>query len=156
MPKQKSYFYILAAVFVLVLAWGDVAGQSADVPSYFSTFKGNIEEVDPLFDIGEPGRLYARYIQASKGLPGASVFNGANGYLPLASKTRAAVTLGGYRAVSSDEWKREVFIQEFDSTLEGLILGDGISDPFGNGLAGGGGPRMKIKSWREVIELIRE
>jgi hypothetical protein len=120
---------------------------------YFSTFEGNIEEVDPLAADIEPGRLYIRYIKSSLGTPGADAVNNSLGYYALASKTRAAVTKGAFLRTSDDSWEREVFIQEFDSTLQVLSLGAGsIDDSPGGGTQGS---PLKVRAWREVAVLVR-
>jgi hypothetical protein len=120
---------------------------------YFSTFKGNIEEVDPLASVIEPGRLYVRYVRASMGTPGSNAVYNTLGYYALASKTRAAVTKGSLLRNSDDSWQREVFIQEFDSTLQTLTLGDGskIEPPEGFGK----GSALKVRAWREVMQILR-
>ena len=120
---------------------------------YFSTFKGNIEEIDPSASVIEPGRLYIRYVRSSMGIPGANAVLNALGYYALASKTRAAVTKGSILHNSDDSWQREVFIQEFDFTIQTLSLGEGsrIIDPEGFFHYS----RLKIRSWRETAVLIR-
>jgi hypothetical protein len=90
------------------------------------------------------GKLYGRFIQSLAGSAvGGSAFRDASGTLQnldLASKTRAAVTLGDTERVNGDR-KREVYIQEYDSTIQKL------EQPIG--------AVLMIKSWREVYKVIR-
>jgi len=62
-------------------------------------------------------------------------------YLQLTSKARKAVTLGERRQVGGTT-KRDVYIQEYDSTIERL------EQP-------GTRVLLIIKSWREVYKIIR-
>jgi len=109
---------------------------------YFSTLTGNIETVDPCDSISGVGRLYARYIKAVAGAGvGGTAFRGAGGNmenLDLEIKTRAAVTLGE-RERTSGVYKREVYIQEYDSTIQKLEQPTGAL--------------LKIKSWREIYQI---
>ncbi|MFQ6109588.1 MAG: hypothetical protein ACE5L7_08560, partial [Candidatus Aminicenantales bacterium] len=61
--------------------------------------------------------------------------------LSLASKTRAAVTLGETDKTQGNVRKREVYIQEYDSTIQKL------EQPVG--------ALLTIKSWREVYKIIK-
>jgi len=76
---------------------------------------------------------------------GGTALKGASGpseSLNLAIKTRAAVTLGERdRTTPSGTRKREVYIQEYDSTLQRLEQGV-IS-------------LLKVKSIREIYRVIR-
>jgi hypothetical protein len=111
---------------------------------YFSTLTLSIEAVDPCVNLEGAGKLYARFIQSIAGSAvGGTAFRDASGTLPsldLASKTRSAVTLGDTQRVDGDR-KREVYIQEYDSTIQRL------EQPVGAVLT--------IKSWREIYKVIR-
>ncbi len=124
--------------------WADP--KVADYVVYFSTLVGSIESVDPCENIAGEGKLYARWIQGVTGTPvGGTALKGASGpteSLNLAIKTRAAVTLGERdRTTPSGTRKREVYIQEYDSTLQRLEQGV-IS-------------LLKVKSIREIYRVIR-
>jgi len=118
----------------------------SDYIIYFTTLKGNIEAADPCQNLlNNFGRLYARFIQPGMGTPLAgSALKGNQGnpieYLALASKARTAVTLGERERVAGLT-KREVYIQEYDSTIEKL------EQPVG--------ALLKIKSWREIYRIFR-
>jgi hypothetical protein len=60
--------------------------------------------------------------------------------LQLASKAREAVTIGE-RQKAPGTYKREVYIQEYDSTIERL------EQPVG--------AILRITSWREIFKIIR-
>lgn len=111
---------------------------------YFSTLTLSIESVDPCVNLEGAGKLYGRFIQSLAGSAvGGSAFRDASGTLQnldLASKTRAAVTLGDSTRVNGNR-KREVYIQEYDSTIQKL------EQPIGAALT--------VKSWREVYKVIR-
>jgi len=112
---------------------------------YFSTLKGSIEAADPCQSLGDPGHLYARFIQPVLGVPvGGSALKNAQGqaidYLQLASKARTAVTVGERQRVAGT-YKQDVYIQEYDSTIEKL------EQPVGS--------LLRIKSWREIYQVIR-
>jgi hypothetical protein len=112
--------------------------------AYFSTLTLSIEAVDPCVNLEGVGKLYGRFVQSMAGSAvGGSAFSGAGGTiqnLDLASKTRSAVTMGDTERVSGDR-KREVYIQEYDSTIQKL------EQPVGAVLT--------IKSWREIYKVIR-
>ncbi len=117
----------------------------SDYIIYFTTLKGSIEASDPCQNLGDFGRLYARFVQAGMGVPLAgSALKSERGnpieYLNLASKARTAVTLGERQRVSG-LMKREVYVQEYDSTVEKL------EQPVG--------ALLRIKSWREIFKIIR-
>jgi len=61
-------------------------------------------------------------------------------YLQLVSKARRAVTVGEASRVGGRINKREVYVQEYDSTLEML------EQPIGS--------LLRIKSWREIYRVI--
>jgi len=113
---------------------------------YFSTLKGSIEAADPCQNLnGEAGRLYARFIQAVLGIPvGGSALKNSQGqsidYLALASKARTAVTVGE-RQRAGGTYKQDVYIQEYDSTIEKL------EQPVG--------ALLQIKSWKEIYRIVR-
>jgi hypothetical protein len=122
--------------------WSDPVIANSIV--YFSTLTLSIEAVDPCVNLEGVGKLYARFIQSLAGSAlGGSAFRDASGTLQsldLASKTRSAVALGDTERVNGDR-KREVYIQEYDSTVQKL------EQPVGAVLT--------IKSWREIYKVIR-
>jgi outer membrane protein assembly factor BamB len=117
----------------------------ANYTVFFSTLTGNIESVDPCQSLAGEGKLYARFVQAFSGsVAGASALKGSGGmldYMTLEIKSRSAVTLGESESTQSGSRKREVFIHEFDSTIQKL------EQPVGSSL--------KVKSWREIYRIIR-
>jgi len=123
--------------------WADP--KIADYIVYFSTLTGSIESVDPCESLAGVGNLYARFIVAKAGNPiGSTAFNTAAGpaeALELEIKTRSAVTIGESGRVPGQARKREVYIQEYNSTLQRL-------EQFIGAL-------LRIKSWREVYKIIR-
>ncbi|NIM59762.1 MAG: PQQ-binding-like beta-propeller repeat protein [Candidatus Aminicenantes bacterium] len=123
--------------------WADP--KVADYVVYFSTLTGSIDSVDPCESITGVGKLYARYIQAQAGTTlGGTAFETAAGpqeSLNLAIKTRAAVTIGERERAPGGARKREVYIQEYDSTIQKL-------EQLGTSM-------LKVKSWREVYRVIR-
>jgi len=118
----------------------------ADYIVYFSTLRGNIENNDPCQNLLEPtGKLFARYIQNVAGVAvGGTAFKTTATvppeYLQMVSKARRAVTLGE-RATTAGIKKREVYIQEYNSTVEML------EQPVG--------ALLQIKSWREIYKIFR-
>ncbi|MBN1940471.1 MAG: hypothetical protein JW843_12860, partial [Candidatus Aminicenantes bacterium] len=113
---------------------------------YFSSLMGSIENVNPCLNLGQTGRLYARYVEAvAGGVLGASSLKSATGAavesLQLASKARRAVTVGELQAGGGAASKKEVYIQEYDSTIERL------EHPVGS--------LLRVVSWREVFKIIR-
>lgn len=117
----------------------------ADGIVYFSTLRGSIEAVNPCINLGEAGRLYARYVRMTSSIPaGGTAFKTAEGappeYLDLVSKARRAVTVGEAQSVGGRVNKREVYVQQYDSTIEML------EQPIGS--------LLRIKSWREVYRVI--
>ncbi len=122
--------------------WADP--KEANKILYFSTLTGNIETVDPCESLVGIGRLYGRFVRATAGTPvGGTAFREAGGpieSMQLAIKTRAAVTLGESQGVSGMQ-KREVYIQEYDSTIQRL------EQPIG--------ALLRIKSWREIYKIIK-
>jgi hypothetical protein len=123
--------------------WADP--QVADYVVYFSTLTGSINSVNPCESIAGVGRLYGRYIQAQAGTTlGGTAFRTSEGTeesLTLAIKTRAAVTIGDRERTQDGVRKREVYIQEYDSTIQKL---EKIAPPL-----------LKVRSWREVYRVIR-
>lgn len=123
--------------------WADP--KVADFIVYFSTLIGDIESVDPCESLAGIGKLYARYIQAEAGtLIGSTAFKtvvGTPERIELAIKTRAAVTLGERQRTEDGTRKREVYIQEYDSTIQKL-------EQFAIAL-------LKVRSWREIFKIIR-
>jgi hypothetical protein len=122
--------------------WADP--KIANYIVYFSTLTGNIETVDPCSNLAGIGRLYARFIKPIAGSSlGATAFKSAAGpmeNMTLEIKTRAAVTLGESGRAGGVR-KREVYIQEYDSTIQKL------EQP--------AGALLKIKSWREIFKIIK-
>jgi Tfp pilus tip-associated adhesin PilY1 len=116
----------------------------ANYTVYFNTLTGKIESVDPCENLAGGGKLYARYVEAYSGSAvGSSAFKDASGTLQsldLASKTRSAVTVGEVSRVQGDR-KRDVYIQEYDSTIQKL------EQPVS--------AVLRIKSWREIYRIIR-
>jgi hypothetical protein len=117
----------------------------ADGVVYFSTLRGSIEAVNPCVNLGEAGRLYARYIRPASAIPvGGTAFRTTEQtppeYLQLVSKARRAVTVGEASRVAGRVNKREIYVQEYDSTIEML------EQPIGS--------LLRIKSWREVYRII--
>jgi hypothetical protein len=118
----------------------------ADQVVYFSTLRGSIEAVNPCINLGDAGRLYARYVRFVSAVPvGGTAFKTTAvtppEYLDLISKARRAVTVGEAERVAGRVNKREIYVQEYDSTLETL------EQPIGS--------LMRIKSWREIYRIIR-
>jgi Tfp pilus tip-associated adhesin PilY1 len=123
--------------------WADP--KIEDYTVYFSTLTGSIEAVDPCLNLAGLGKLYARLIVSVGGSPvGGTAFKGATGpteSLDLAIKTRSAVTLGETQTTTDGARKREVYIQEYNSTVQKLEQ-----------LTGG---LLKVKSWREVYKVFK-
>lgn len=123
--------------------WADP--KVSDHIVYFSTFAGSIESVDPCENIAGAGKLYGRYIQPVAGtVIGGTAFRTAGGpqeSLGLTIKTRAAVTMGERERTEGGVRKREVYIQEYDSTIQKLEQAVGAL--------------IKIKSWREIYKIIK-
>jgi len=107
---------------------------------------GSIESVDPCANLGGVGKLYARFIVSFAGAGiGGTAFKTATGpveSLNLAIKTRSAVTIGEQQSTETGLRKREVYIQEYNSTVQKLEQTTG-------GL-------IKIKSWREIYKIIKK
>ncbi|MGB9004668.1 MAG: PilC/PilY family type IV pilus protein [Candidatus Aminicenantales bacterium] len=120
--------------------WADP--QVANFMVFFSTLTGNIESVDPCQDIVGEGKLYARFLEAiGGGVAGGTALKTAAGpmeYMALEIKARAAVTLGGTETTGGLR-KREIYIHEFNSTIQKL------EQPVG--------ATLKVKSWREVYHI---
>jgi len=123
--------------------WADP--KIANYTVFFSTLTGNIESVNPCLSLAGEGKLYARFVQAFGGsAAGSSALKGSGGviaYMELEIKSRSAVTLGDTEQTSTGTRKRQVFIHEFDSTIQKL------EQPVGS--------TLKIKSWREVYKAVR-
>ena len=123
--------------------WADP--KVADYIVYFSTLSGSIESVDPCESIIGVGKLYARFVQTVAGsMIGGTAFvtdSGSQESIALAIKTRAAVTFGEGERAADGTRKREVYIQEYDSTIQKLEQAIGAI--------------LKIKSWREIFRVIR-
>jgi hypothetical protein len=118
----------------------------ADFTIYFSTLPGSIENVNPCVNLGEGGRLYARVVRPATGVPvGGSALKSSDvvspEYLDMVSKARRAVTVGDVERLPGNVNKREVFMQEYNSTIEML------EHPVGS--------LLQIKSWREIYQIIR-
>jgi hypothetical protein len=124
--------------------WADP--KIADLTVYFSTLTGSIESVDPCSNLTGLGKLYARFVASMAGSTvGGTAFRTPTGpveSLNLAIKTRSAVTLGETSTGEGGLRKREVYIQEYDSTVQRLEQ-----------LTGG---LLKINSWREVYSIYKK
>jgi hypothetical protein len=112
---------------------------------YFSTLTGSIENVNPCVNLLNIGRLYARFVRSVAGsVVGATALKTTGGVATesyqLASKARRAVTIGGQQRVPGTN-KREVYVQEYDSTVERL------EQPIGS--------LLKILSWREIYRIYK-
>lgn len=117
----------------------------ADKIVYFSTLMGSIENVNPCLNLGSLGRFYARFVDTVAGsVFGSSALRNAAGAvlekLQLASKGRKAVAVGE-RQIGGGAVKKEVYINEYDSTIERLEQGVGAV--------------LRITSWREIFKVIR-
>ncbi len=117
----------------------------ADKIVYFSTLMGSIENVNPCLNLGSLGRFYARFVESVAGsMIGGSALKNAAGTavenLQLASKARKAVAVGE-RQLGGGAVKKEIYINEYDSTIERLEQGVGAV--------------LRITSWREVFKVIR-
>jgi hypothetical protein len=123
--------------------WSDP--QIGDYIVYFNTLTGSIESVDPCANIEGIGKLYGRFVVSRAGsVVGSSAFRTAGGNvesLDLSIKTRSAVTLGEKSQTETGTRKRDVYIQEYDSTIQKLEQVTG-------GL-------LKVKSWREIYQIIK-
>lgn len=123
--------------------WADP--KIGDFIVYFNTLTGSIESVDPCENIAGIGKLYGRFIVSKAGtVVGGSAFRTAAGNvesLTLSIKTRSAVSLGEQSVTEGNIAKRDVYIQEYDSTIQKL------EQPTG-GL-------LKVKSWREIYKIIK-
>jgi len=139
LPEGKSIAVLSSGERV----WADP--KVADYIVYFSTLMGLMEDVDPTVNILGIGKLYARFVQTIAGsIIGGTAFATASGpqeSIELAIKTRAAVTFGERERASDGTRKREVYIQEYDSTIQKLEQSIGAL--------------LKVKSWREVFRIIR-
>jgi len=127
--------------------WADP--KVANYVVYFSTLTGNIESVDPCENLAGLGRLYARYVTAvggatTGGTTALETVSGPVESLNLLSKTRSAVTLGDTEKLTNEGGirKREVYIQEYDSSIQKL------EQPVG--------ATLTVKSWREIYKIIKK
>jgi len=125
-------------------AWADPVISDGIV--YFSTLKGSIENVNPCLNLVDNiGRIYGRYVQAVAGCAaGGTALKTAQGLaredIQLVSKSRKAVTVGE-REKAAGTYKREVYVQEYDSTIERLEQSIGSF--------------LRVVSWHEVYKIIR-
>ena len=124
--------------------WADP--KIEDYIVYFSTLTGSIESVDPCYNLAGLGKLYGRFVISVAGTPvGGTAFKAASGAmesLNLAIKTRSAVTIGEQEITEGGVRKRDVYIQEYNSTIQRLEQ-----------LSGG---VLKVKSWREVYKVFKQ
>jgi len=124
--------------------WADP--KIADYTVYFSTLTGSIESVDPCANLGGVGKLYGRFIVSFSGSAiGGTAFKTATGpmeTMDLSIKTRSAVTIGDQQSTETGLRKREIYIQEYNSTVQKLEQTTG-------GL-------IRIKSWREIYKIIKK
>ena len=124
--------------------WADP--KIANYIVFFSSLFGSIESVDPCENLAGEGKLYGRFVEAIAGSTiGGTAFTGQGGNptesLDLEIKTRSAVTLGESERTASGARKKEVYIQEYDSTIQKLEQSVGAV--------------LKVKSWREVYKVIK-
>ena len=125
-------------------AWADPVISDSIV--YFSTLKGSIENVNPCLNLLDNiGRIFARFVQPMAGsVAGGTALKTAQGLaredIQLVSKSRKAVTVGE-RQKAPGTYKREVYVQEYDSTIERLEQSVGAL--------------LRIVSWHEVYKIIR-
>jgi Tfp pilus tip-associated adhesin PilY1 len=123
--------------------WADP--KIADQTVYCSTLTGSIESVDLCSNLAGLGKLYARFVASIAGSAvGGTALRSPTGpveSLNLAIKTRSAVTIGETSTAEGGVKKREVYIQEYNSTVQRLEQ-----------LTGG---LLKIKSWREVYSIYK-
>ena len=117
----------------------------SDFIIYFSTLQGSIENVNPCANLGTGGRLYSRILRPGTGLAvGGTALKSSSAvppeYLTTVSKARQAVTLGSVQSGGTNPSQRQVFTQEYDSTIQVL------TQPIG--------AYLQIKSWREVYQII--
>jgi PilY1 beta-propeller domain/FG-GAP-like repeat len=136
-------FYSRGTLGVGQKVWADPV--IADQVVYYSTLTGSIEAVNPCLNLGDAGRLYARFLRTTSAIPvGGTAFKTTSAtppeYLQLVSKARRAVTVGEAVSVAGRVQKREIYVQEYDSTLEKL------EQPIGS--------LLRIRSWREVYRII--
>ncbi len=119
----------------------------ADMIIYFSSLTGSIEAANPCTNLGEGGHLYGRFVRQASSIPvGGTAFRATSGtppeYLQLQSKARQAVTVGEAAYDDANKTnKRDVYVQEYDSTIQQLV------QPIGS--------LLRVKSWREVYQIIR-
>jgi hypothetical protein len=102
--------------------------------------------VNPCLNLGDLGLLYARFVQSVSGsLIGGTALKGAGGLglenIQLASKARKAVTVGDQQRAGGVN-KREIYVQEYDSTIERL------EQPIQT-------TALRVISWREIYKIIR-
>jgi len=117
----------------------------SDFIVYFSTLQGSIENVNPCLNLGSQGRLYSRILRPGAGIAigGTALKSSASvppEYLTTVSKARQAVTIGSVQRSANSPNERQVFTQEYNSTIEQL------TQPIG--------AYLQIKSWREVYQII--
>jgi len=140
---DKDAFYQRGSLGTGQKVWADPV--IADGVVYYSTLTGSIEAVNPCLNLGDAGRLYARFLRTTSAIPvGGTAFKTTAAtppeYLQLISKARRAVTVGEAERVAGRVQKREIYVQEYDSTLEKL------EQPIGT--------LIRIKSWREIYRII--
>jgi hypothetical protein len=136
-------FYSRGTLGVGQKIWADPV--IADQVVYYSTLTGSIEAVNPCLNLGAAGRLYARFLRTTSAIPvGGTAFKTTAAtppeYLQLVSKARRAVTVGEAERIAGRVQKREIYVQEYDSTLEKL------EQPIGS--------LLRIRSWREIYRII--
>ncbi len=113
---------------------------------YFSSLFGSIESVDPCENLAGKGKFYARYVNPIiGGSIGGSALSAGGGEvhesLDLEIKTRSAVSLGDELSGEDSGRKQEVYIQEYNSTIQRL------EQPISS--------LLRVKSWREIYKIIR-
>jgi hypothetical protein len=124
----------------------------ADGIVYIATVNGSIENINPCLTLSGSGQIYARYTTGSRS--GSSALTDVNGNaitsLATLQKVRSAVTIGSTTQVGSEN-KRKVFIQSYTQPGE-----EGGPEPPSQVLAQpiAAMSKLKIKSWREVYQII--
>ncbi|MCK4336736.1 MAG: hypothetical protein KAX11_02255, partial [Candidatus Aminicenantes bacterium] len=113
---------------------------------YFSSLFGSIESVDPCENLAGKGKFYGRYVDTISGtaIGGSALVasgGGAQESLDLEIKTRSAVSLGERQTGEGGSRKQEVYIQEYNSTIQKLEQQVSAS--------------LRVKSWREIYKIIK-
>jgi len=113
---------------------------------YFNSLFGSIESVDPCENLEGQGKFYGRYVNPFVGsaIGGSALITGGDQVhesLDLEIKTRSSVSLGERRTQEGGGRKQEVYIQEYNSTIQKLEL-------YASSV-------LRVKSWREIYKVIK-